>query len=119
MNKKQSQAFENGRAKALREIDERIAAKLGGTSQQIQNAAPRTAHERLGFGCREDEVVREKTAFANAAKAASAKRDFFPPGPAEVRAMMARTKEARAELHRTAIENKAAARKRLGLGNKD
>ena len=129
--KNNTQAFENGRKKALREIESKLAAARGEelsstrhedeyiANQRFANAAPRTPQERLGFGNREEEVGRERQAFANAAKASQSRGGFFIPTPQEVRAMMARSKTARAEAHRTVIENQAAARKRLGLGKKD
>lgn len=115
------EAFENGRAKALREIERRFETKLSGTitsGQPFNNQRTRSPQERLGFGNKGSEVHREQQAFQNATVAAKASDSFFIPTPADMRRMRERSREASAELHRVSIENRKAAMRRLGFGNK-
>lgn len=137
-----NQHFQNGRLKALAEIEAKLEAKYNQEvkgSEHFTNsnrhAAPpqRSSRVRLGFGNTEHEHRREQQALENAVKAgriqnrttlpsggqsvARASDGLFIPTPADIRAAMNRNRDARAELHRVTIENQAAAKRRLGLGN--
>ena len=139
-----SQAFENGRRRALQQIEEKLAAARGDDSSLVKQsftnqrlAAPaRSSRERLGFGNVEAERGREQQALENAVRAGRIQNrtnlpsggqpvarasDSFPgmiPTPADIRTAMERNSQARAELHRVTIENRQAAQRRLGLGNR-
>lgn len=138
-----SQAFENGRRRALQQIEEKLAAAREDDSSPVKQsftnhlrAAPaRSSRERLGFGNTEDEHRREQQALENAVKTGRIQNrttlpsggqsvprasDAFPgmiPTPQDIRRAMERNRDARAELHRVTIENQAAAKRRLGLGD--
>jgi transcriptional regulator with XRE-family HTH domain len=141
------EAYENGKRKALAEIQARLDAKFGNSesssSQTITNArftgsAPpqRSSRARLGFGTSESESAAAHQAFENSLRAGKIRvqtknkmpsggqvthaADCFPgliPTPTDIRDALNRNREARAELHRVTIENRAQARRRLGLGN--
>lgn len=129
--------FQNGRAKALADVQAKIANRLNGdespAAQCFTNSnKPRTPRERLGFGNRVNEHVREQQSFQNAVNAsriagqhqmgngiARASDGLKIVGPADIRRAMENSKEARAAAHRTVIENRQSAMRRLGLTKKE
>jgi len=140
---KHSQAFQNGRRQALQWIENKIEERLNrenGTGEQISNqrftAQAKTSRERLGFASADEGHKAEQQAFENTLSAVKkiqnhrAPRqvgnpqgsptalDCFPgfiPGPERVKQMLANSKQQRAEFHQVAVDNQAAARRRLGL----
>lgn len=143
MEIKNKAAFEAGRRRALEAIENKLAQARGEetnstsqtiTNQRFQAPVQRTARERIGFGSIEEGRQREVRAFTNALSAskvkcttrlpggtpdfASARDHFDIPSPADQRRAFENSRAASAELTRIHQENQAAARRRLGFGNK-